>query len=302
MLCLSTDAAPRLSLGAFDTACRARGLDGAELVIGASDDLDSIVARASTVGSRIVALRAPRLPEASVPWIARCSGVLAAPVSVPPRAVTVDRLASLSRAFSAMGARLLLGHGTNLDEALGLVAAIRSAGTPTSLGLAWEIHPWSLDASEASAILLATRDLLGAIRLHGGGPEQRDHDGHGVGTLFTDLALSGYAGPIILTPSAPELVERWTRWLEARGSSGCGHASSTRSIDLDVRDVEPRHRLETILGAYRMLIPGMKLELTVDHDPVCMYYTLEATEPAHSFSFHVAENGPEVWRATVTKH
>ena len=32
-----------------------------------------------------------------------------------------------------------------------------------------------------------------------------------------------------------------------------------------------------------------------------MYYTLEATEPARSFEFHIVENGPEVWRAEVTK-
>jgi uncharacterized protein (DUF2249 family) len=32
-----------------------------------------------------------------------------------------------------------------------------------------------------------------------------------------------------------------------------------------------------------------------------MYYMLEATEPEGSFAFEVVENGPEVWRARVTK-
>ena len=68
-----------------------------------------------------------------------------------------------------------------------------------------------------------------------------------------------------------------------------------------MRDVEPRDRLDTILGAYRTLIPGATLHLTLDHDPMCMYYTLDAMEPAHSFAFEIVEHGPEVWRAEVTK-
>jgi uncharacterized protein (DUF2249 family) len=79
-------------------------------------------------------------------------------------------------------------------------------------------------------------------------------------------------------------------------------ATGPGRIELDMREVEPRHRFETIMGAYRMLVPGAKLHLTVDHDPMCMYYTLEATEPAHSFSFQMVEHGPEVWRAEVTRH
>ncbi len=301
MLSLSTEAAPRLSLAELEAACRARGLDGQELVIAPGGDVDAVLARARSAEARIVALRIEQLDAASVPAIARCSAALAAPVSVPPGAVTLGRVPDLAAAFAAAGGRLLLGHGTNLDEALELVAAIRAAGSSAALGVAWDIEPWRIDASEASAVLLATRDLLGAIRLYGGGPEQRDQDGYGVGPLMVEVALSGYTGPIILPPSSPELVERWTTWLAARGSSGCGTASSKRSIDLDVRDVEPRHRLDTILGAYRMLVPGATLELTVDHDPVCMYYTLEATEAEHSFSFEMLEHGPEVWRARVTK-
>ncbi len=301
MLCLSTDAAPRLPIDALVEACRARGVEGQELVIEPDDDADAVLARARAASANIVALRVRELDEASVPQIARCSAALAAPVTTPSGAVRADRVPALARAFTAAGGRLLLGHGGVLDDALGIVASLGAAGSPPSVGTAWEIEPWRLDPSETSAVLLVTRDFLGAVRLHGGGPEQRDHDGRGVGPLFTELALSGFRGPIILTPSAPALVPRWTAWLDARGASGCGHASSSRSIDLDVRDVEPRHRLETILGAYGMLVPGMKLELTVDHDPICMYYTLQANEDENTFSFQVVEHGPEVWRATVTK-
>lgn len=301
MLSLSTEAAPQLSLDELDAACRARGLDGAEIVIAPGEALERVVSRAQSSRARVVALRIERLDEATAPAIARCSAALDVPVSVPLAALDPDCVPAIAPAFVRAGGRLLLGHRTNLDEVLELLALVRAIGTPAALGLAWEIHPASESLSEASAILLATRELLGAVRLHGGGPEQRDQDGRGVGPLFVELALSGFAGPIILCPSGPETVARWGAWLGARGSSGCGHAVSTRAVELDVREVEPRHRLDTILGAYRTLVPGATLHLTVDHDPVCMYYTLEATEPERSFSFQVVEHGPEVWRAEVTK-
>ncbi|NVB82560.1 MAG: DUF2249 domain-containing protein [Kofleriaceae bacterium] len=299
MLSLSSEVAPQLGLAELDAACRARGLDGEEVVLAAGEDLDAVVERIRSSGARVVALRASRIDDA--PALARCSAALDAPVSVPLASLDRDCLPSVGSAFVHAGGRLLLGHRTNLDEAIEVFALVRSLGATRALGLAWELHPASDSLDEASAILLATRDLLGVVRLHGGGPEQRDQDGRGVGPLIAELALSGFAGPIILCPTGPETLPRWATWLRSHGSSGCGHAVSTRAIELDVRDVEPRHRFDTIIGAYHLLVPGMTLHLTVDHDPVCMYYTLEATEPERSFSFQVVENGPDVWRADVTK-
>ena len=43
------------------------------------------------------------------------------------------------------------------------------------------------------------------------------------------------------------------------------------------------------------------MELTVDHDPRCMYYTLEAMRGTETFSFDYLENGPETWRVRVGK-
>jgi uncharacterized protein (DUF2249 family) len=70
---------------------------------------------------------------------------------------------------------------------------------------------------------------------------------------------------------------------------------------LDVRPTEPRDRFQTIMGAYQALPPGGTMELVVDHDPRCMYYTLEATEGKEAFRFDYLENGPEVWRVEVTR-
>ncbi len=70
---------------------------------------------------------------------------------------------------------------------------------------------------------------------------------------------------------------------------------------LDVRAVEPEHRFETIMGAYHTLQPGETLELVVDHDPECMYYTLLAEQGADAFAFDYLERGPVTWRVHVTR-
>ena len=70
---------------------------------------------------------------------------------------------------------------------------------------------------------------------------------------------------------------------------------------LDVRSVEPKHRFETIMGAYHALPPEAVLELVVDHDPECMYYTLLAEHGAEAFTFDYLERGPVTWRVLVTR-
>lgn len=70
---------------------------------------------------------------------------------------------------------------------------------------------------------------------------------------------------------------------------------------LDVRSVEPKHRFELIMDAYETLRADQTLELTVDHDPKCMYYTLKATRGDDAFTFEYLEEGPETWRVQVRK-
>lgn len=72
-------------------------------------------------------------------------------------------------------------------------------------------------------------------------------------------------------------------------------------IELDVRDVAPMHRFETIMGAYESLNVGASMRLIVDHDPSCMYYTLQATRGDDSFEFEYLEKGPIDWQVVVTK-
>ena len=76
---------------------------------------------------------------------------------------------------------------------------------------------------------------------------------------------------------------------------------TTRLQPLDIRSLEPRHRFDTIMGAYEALPRGATLDLTVDHDPTCMYYTLKAMHGPETFTFVYLERGPETWRVEVTR-
>lgn len=72
-----------------------------------------------------------------------------------------------------------------------------------------------------------------------------------------------------------------------------------KHVTLDVRPVEPKHRFALIMETYQNLSEDETLELTVDHDPKCMYYTLRATHGDDAFTFDYLESGPETWRVLV---
>jgi uncharacterized protein (DUF2249 family) len=70
---------------------------------------------------------------------------------------------------------------------------------------------------------------------------------------------------------------------------------------LDMVPVAPKDRFEAIMAAWQALSPDDVLELNVDHDPSCMYYTLRATEGEDAFMFEYVERGPLFWRVRVTR-
>lgn len=300
-LSLSTIASPNDDLLAFDTAARARGLDGIELTITDETDVEALGSSVRSTAVRVVALRVES--GRSLESLARLSGELGVPLSVSvERSVVLSagELDELSKVFARAKAKLLLGCTTDLLQVTALVSKLRELSEQSSVGLAWELRPNTEDLKSCGAVLLATHEHLGLVRLYGGGPEQRDQDGKGVGPLFVDLALSGYRGAIVLVPSGAEVIPRWHEWLTSRKIAGCG---STHSLahEVDVRNVEPKDRLGTILGAFTALPPGETLHITLDHDPSCMYYALEETQPAGSFAFKKLDGGPETWAAEVKK-
>ncbi len=300
-LSLTSTAALHLDSETRGAACAARGLDGQELVLTASEAVEALAGDVGADAAHVVALRVPSMDRAAAPAVALLAAHWNVPVSIPRDAPASRDVAATGRIFRAAGARLYLGHGTSIPEVTATLAAIDEAGVADCVGLAWEVQPSLEDLADAGAVLFTARDRLGLVRLYGGGPEQHDQHGRGIGTLLTDLAMARYAGPIVLNPSAPAHIPRWHRWLASRKAAGCGSASDAKEVVVDVRDVEPKDRLDTILGAYKSLRKGATLKLTVDHDPNCMYYMLEATEPAGSFEFRTTESGPETWRAEVRK-
>lgn len=70
---------------------------------------------------------------------------------------------------------------------------------------------------------------------------------------------------------------------------------------LDIRPVAPKDRFDRIMAAWHALRSGETLDLTMDHDPTCMYYTLRATEGDDAFTFEYVERGPETWRVRVSR-
>ena len=68
--------------------------------------------------------------------------------------------------------------------------------------------------------------------------------------------------------------------------------------DLDVRDLAPARRHETIFSAYQDLAPGAGFVLVNDHDPRPLRYQFEA-EHTGQFTWDDLEAGPEVWRVRI---
>jgi uncharacterized protein (DUF2249 family)/iron-sulfur cluster repair protein YtfE (RIC family) len=68
--------------------------------------------------------------------------------------------------------------------------------------------------------------------------------------------------------------------------------------DLDVRDLPPAQRHESIFTAYQALWPGAGFVLVNDHDPKPLRYQFEA-EHAGQFTWESLEAGPTAWRVRI---
>ncbi len=117
------------------------------------------------------------------------------------------------------------------------------------------------------------------------------------------IAASAWAA---LRDARPDLAVRVTAALHglARGAGegpagGEPDAAAARADQvLDVRDLAPARRHETIFGAYRDLPPGAGFVLVNDHDPKPLRYQFQA-EHAGQFTWDYLESGPQVWRVRI---
>jgi len=71
-----------------------------------------------------------------------------------------------------------------------------------------------------------------------------------------------------------------------------------REPDLDVRDLPPARRHESIFAAYHALAPGTGFVLVNDHDPKPLRYQFEA-EHDGQFTWDYLEAGPVTWRVRI---
>ncbi len=76
---------------------------------------------------------------------------------------------------------------------------------------------------------------------------------------------------------------------------------NTSSInELDIRPVSPKYKHPTIFATFDSLQKGEILKLINDHDPIPLFYQLQATRQ-EQFEWQLIESGPEVWIVNITK-
>jgi len=76
--------------------------------------------------------------------------------------------------------------------------------------------------------------------------------------------------------------------------------SSTRTCEIDVRDIAPRERHPLIFSTFHRLAVGETFELVNDHDPKPLFYQFQAEMPGR-FAWDYLQAGPEVWRVRIAK-
>ena len=69
---------------------------------------------------------------------------------------------------------------------------------------------------------------------------------------------------------------------------------------VDVRSIPPRDRHPLIFQTFDGLQPGETMELVNDHAPTPLYYQF-LHERTGQFAWEYLEEGPEVWRARITR-
>ncbi|MHB1312076.1 MAG: hypothetical protein ACYC3L_08665 [Gemmatimonadaceae bacterium] len=150
--------------------------------------------------------------------------------------------ASLASLACTLGSALFVDADAALPERIRRAERVRAAGAEAAivvrgdtvlddarraaregLALVWECDPRRTPVGEVARVLLAEYGAsVRHVRLLGGGPESVMHEGRGIGELMGRLALSGFAGSVILAPSSARFHVVWSTWLGRRAGTGCG--------------------------------------------------------------------------------
>jgi uncharacterized protein (DUF2249 family) len=69
---------------------------------------------------------------------------------------------------------------------------------------------------------------------------------------------------------------------------------------VDARKYEPKDKHPTIFNTFFSLNPGEKMELINDHEPRPLHYQF-IMEHENGFEWEYLEEGPDVWRVSITR-
>lgn len=223
---ICSGAAPDASLEDLVESAARRGLTALELREGDGHRIDvtnpliaaAAVERAAARGVVITGYRAIRSSDPRA--LARLGELLEAPILIDgPADGSIRRSCALSiRDEGADAAVVIRGREAVSDAA---------EACDRGVDLAWDVEPGPVSLGRTVATLLdRAQSRLRHIRLHGGGPEADLNEGKGIGEMTGRLALAGYDGTVILTPTSPRYRIAWQAWLGRRGGWGCGSKSA----------------------------------------------------------------------------
>lgn len=227
---LSSAAAPNATLDELLAACVRRGLAALELREGDAHGLDhadvirgaAAAERTLLQGVSITAWRAGPQQDGDLRR-ARLTEALDATLlleAVPDLAHCFERAAELASVGARVGVVL---HGDESDADLALLDEAR-------VEIAWDADPARVPLAERA---MRIHDRFGMrlrhVNIVAGGPEAVMNEGRGVGELMGRLALAGYDGSIVLSPSSTRYRVAWETWLGTRGGWGCGSAGKSKS-------------------------------------------------------------------------
>ena len=216
---LSSDAARDAPAADLLAICRRRGLSALEITAGAGANVveaSALTAQHADTGSvALVGLLIAEPGDAN--GIAALTRRVGAPAIVASDAALAQRIRMTNDILDADGEARVLVRGNAADW----IDIVVASGLPFS----WQIDDTWTDPPADAAFILQRVARIEYVRLVGGGPETALQEGRGVGAVMRTLALSGYSGPLILTPSSQRFRVAWSAWLGRRGGWGCGSAA-----------------------------------------------------------------------------
>lgn len=223
---ISSEAAHGAPVDELVAACERRGLAALELVLGASigpDDVLEAAKIAADVSVHISGIVADACPDTRA--LAALSRLANAPIIVRGDGDLHARIACTSG--------IVLEGGSALVFVSGPPACWLNVVTSAEVEFAWHVDETCLEPAAAAEGILRARPIP-FVRLAGGGPETSTQNERGIGDLMRVLALAGYDGPVIMTPTSQRYRVVWSAWLGRRGGWGCGSRSDSSGREVPI--------------------------------------------------------------------